>query len=356
MVSNIDSIFFSIDIDNYENLNNELLEKLQDYKDKAKDNKLTDLQITIQNKTFTILPNGARFHSYILHNESLEIKFAKARSKSKSNYPISIRIKSLMLWEYGFIDAYVKTIDYIKSIVKGEIIAEKLSRADMACHVDDFKIESILDLNESWRGNFRKVNHYFYNRKINGLTFGTFTEKNIMARIYDKSLEIKSSNKLWFNDIWLKEGMNINNVWNIEYQIGRNYFKENQIETVADFIKSMRAIWEYLTNTWLAFIDLTDTNISRCPLKPVWDKISKAYLNYCNTKPIRRQKQLNKRAEALIPQLVGVLTSYGACKYNLNLDNILTDFKKDIKEYLLEKKDNIPIEQIVYDKIEYLFS
>lgn len=355
MISNIDSIFFSIDIQDYEKSNQDLLIKLQDAKDQAKDNKLTELQISLGSKTFTILPNGARFHSYIIHNESLEIKFAKARSNSKSNYPISIRIKSLMLWEYGFIDAYVKTIEYINSIVKGNIIAEKLSRADMACHVDNFKIDSILDLNESWRGNFRKVNHYFYNRKINGLTFGSFADKNIMARIYDKSLEIKS-NKLWFNDIWLKEGMDIENVWNIEFQLGRTYFKEYQIESVADFIKSMRAIWEYLTTKWLSYVDLIYTRVERCPLKPIWEQISKAYLNYCNIVPIKREKQLNKRAEALIPQLVGVLTSYGACKYNLNLDNILTDFKKDIKEYLLEKKDNIQIEQIVYDKIEYLFS
>lgn len=356
MISNIDSIFFSIDVEKYDLNNSDLLNLLEKSKEDAKNNKMIDKVIELGGKKFTILPNGARFHAYILHNDSFEVKFSQNRSKNKDNYPVAIRIKSLFLWEKGFISAYMETIDYLKTVVKGEFIAEKISRADLCCHVDFLKFDSLHDIYHCWRGNFKKVEHYFFNRKLNGLTFGSFSEKNIMCRIYNKSLEIKTSGKTWFNDIWQKSNMNIDNVWNIEFQVGRKFFKEHSIETVQDFIIKMRGIWEYLTKDWITFINIDDENISRCTTKDLWLKVQDSYLDYCNFKPIKREKQLNRNAELLIPLLVGVLTSYGACKQNIVLDRVIKDFKEDLNTYLKDKKDNVPIEKLFYDKLEYIFS
>lgn len=356
MISNIDSIFFSIDVKNYDSNNEELLKLLEKSKEIAKNDRVTKKIIELGDKKFTILPNGARFHAYILHNDSLEIKFSQNRSKSKDNYPVAVRIKSLYLWEKGFINSYLETIEFLKTIINGDFIAAKISRADLCCHVDFLKFESMADITLSWRGNFKKVEHFFYNRKLNGLTFGSFAEKNVMCRIYDKSLEIKTSGKTWFNDIWLNSKMDIENVWNIEFQVGRKFFKEHSIETVQDFIIKMRGIWEYLTKDWITFINLDDENISRCTTKEIWLKVQDAYLDYCNFEPIKREKQLNRNAELLIPLLVGVLTSYGACKQNIVLDRVLKEFKDDLELYLKEKKESVPVEKLFFDKLEYMYS
>ena len=356
MISNIDSIFFSLDIKNYDHNNKELLQFLEIEKEESKEDRLKENIINVGDRKFIILPNGARFHAYILHNESIEIKLSQARSRSKNNYPVSVRIKSLLLWEKGFIQAYLDTIDYIKTIIQGDIIAEKISRADLCCHTDKLKFDNMLDIYENWRGTFRKVEHYFYNRELNGLTFGSFNDKNVMCRIYDKSLEIKSSGKSWFNDIWIESKMDIDNVWNVEFQVGRKYFKDYNIETVQDFIINMRGIWEHLTKTWITYINMDDSNISRCTTKESWLDIQNSYLDYCNYKPIKREKQVNKNAQNLIPLLVGVFTSYGACKQKIVLDKVIDDFKKDIDKYLYDKKDNVPIEKLFYDKLEYIYS
>ncbi|WZL73092.1 hypothetical protein QBE52_18940 [Clostridiaceae bacterium 35-E11] len=356
LISNIDSIFFSIDINKYEEENFDLLKYLEESKKQAKEDKLNDKVITLGDKNFKILPNGARFHSYILHNDTLELKFAQNRSKNGNNYPISIRIKSLYLWEKGFVDAYMAIIDYLKTIVKGDFIAEKISRADLCCHTDNLKFSTLCDIYESWRGSFRKVEYFMYNRKITGFSFGSFKEKNIMCRIYDKTLEIKTSGKVWFNHIWKKEGMDIENVWNVEFQVGRKFFKDYGVESVQDFILKMRSIWEHLTKTWICYINLDNDNITRCSAKKCWIEIQDAYLNYCYQQIIKREKQLNTKADELIPLLVGVLTSYGACKQKIVLDRVLDDFKKDMKNYLMFKKENTPIEKIFLDKLEYLFS
>lgn len=356
MISNIDSIFFSLDIKDYDKNNSELLSYLEISKDEAKENKTVDKIIELNGKKFIILPNGARFHAYILHNDSMEIKLGQARSNSKNNYPVSIRIKSLLLWEMGFINAYMFVMEYIQSLIKGDVIGEKLSRADLCCHTDKFKIETLEDIYENWRGTFRKVEHYFYNRKLNGLTFGSFEDKKIMCRIYDKSLEIKTSQKTWFNDIWQQNNMDIEKVWNIEFQLGRTFFKEYEIENVQDLIIRLRTIWEHLTTRWISFIIHDDENISRCSTKDVWKDIQKAYLDYANVNLIKREKQVNRNAETLIPLLVGVLTSYGACKNKIVLDKVIKDFKEDLYKYLKDKKGNIPIEKIFYDKLEFLYS
>ncbi|WZL74069.1 hypothetical protein QBE52_04845 [Clostridiaceae bacterium 35-E11] len=356
VISNIDSIFFSLDIVDYEKNNRELLDYLEEKKESAKVDRMNEQRAMLGDKVFTIMPNGARFHAYILHNDSLEIKLAQNRSNSKNNYPVTIRIKSLYLWQNGFLDAYIETIEYLKTVIKGEILAEKLSRADLCCHTDNLKFETLYDIYEGWKGNFRKVEYFTYNRRTTGFSFGSFKEKNVMCRVYDKSLEIKTSKKTWFNEIWEKENMDIDNVWNVEFQVGRKFFKDYGIESVQDFVLKVRSIWEYLTKEWICYINNDNSRVERCTIKESWKDIQNAYLDYCYTTIIKREKQVNTKAEQLIPLLVGVLTSYGACKQKIVLDRVINDFKEDLRKYLEEKKDNMPVEQIFLDKLEYFFS
>lgn len=352
LISNIDSFFFSIDFDNYDIDNQELISTLDDKKQIAKEDRLIDVMVEFGGRKFKILPNGSRFHSYILHNDNLEIKLAKHRSKSKNNFPVAIRLKSLYLWEKGFLNAYMETMDFIKENIKGSIIADKISRADLCCHTDELFPCPDLRL---WRGKFRNVEMFTFNRAITGFSFGSFKDKNVMCRVYDKTLEIKNSGKTWFNGIWEKENMNINNVWNVEFQVGRKFFKDHDIDSCQDFIVKMRGIWEKLTKNWINYIELDDSNISRCTVREEWENIQNAYLDYCLQEPIKRKEQKNYDAKKLVPLLVGILTSYGACKQKIVLDRVVEDFKKDLEEYLSEKKGNIPIEQIFYDKLEYLY-
>lgn len=352
VISNIDSFFFSLDFEEYDINNQNLIERLEEEKEEAKIDRLKDIYVVLGDRKFKIMPNGSRFHSYILHNDNLEIKLARHRSKSKNNFPISIRIKSIYLWEKGFLNAYIATMDFITAIIKGNIISDKISRVDLCCHTDELFPCSDLKL---WRGSFRKVELFTFNRAITGFSFGSFKEKNVMCRIYDKTLEIKSSNKSWFNAIWEKENMNINNIWNVEFQVGRKFFKEHDIDTCQDFILKMRGIWEKLTNHWINYIELDDSNISRCTVRNEWTNIQKAYLGYCLQEPIKRDKQKNYDAKKLVPQLVGILTTYGACKQKIILDNVVEEFKKDLDEYLADKKGDIPVEKLFFDKLEYLY-
>jgi len=351
-ISNIDSFFFSMDFEEYNAENKELLNTLAELKEKAQEDRMIETYITLNCRKFKLLPNGSRFHAYILHNDSLEIKVASNRSKSKNNFPVAIRLKSMLLWEKGFLDAYMETEQFITSLFNGEVKGNKISRADLCCHTDDLFPTSNLEV---WRGRFRKIELFTYNRAINGLVFGSFKENNVMCRIYDKTLEIKSSGKAWFNEIWSKQDMNINNVWNIEFQVGRKFFKEHNIESSQDFIIQMRGIWEKLTGNWINLVNLDDDRKSRCSVHDTWLEVQKAFKEFCLQEPIKREKLKEYDAKKLMPLLVGVLTSYGASYQQITLYRVLDQFKEDLKEYLEEKKDNVPLEQLFLDKLEYIF-
>lgn len=353
-IANVDSLFFSIDIKDYEKNNKELIQLLELYKLQAKADTLQDTYLDYKTYRFKIMPNGLRFHSFILHNEIISISISAHRSTSKENYPVSVRLKSLFLWQKGYLQAYEDSINILKDIFKGDFISEKISRADICCHTDNLQL-TINDIN-NFRGTFKKNEIFMTNRKLSGLTFGTFTEKSVMLRIYNKSLEIKTSGKTWFNQIWEKQKMNIDNVWNVEFQIGRSFFKEHNIETVADFSVKSRAIWEQLTASYCCYVNLDNDNISRCSIKVEWQVIQTAYKDYIKQTLIKRDKQMRCTADELLPLLTGVLISYGAYKMNFSLQDVLDDFNIDLKNYLKEKKDNANISELILKRSQYIYS
>lgn len=353
-IVNVDSLFFSVDIKDFEKENQELIQLLELYKLQAKADSLQDTFIDYKTYRFKIMPNGLRFHSFILHNEIMSISISAHRSKNKENYPVAVRLKSLFLWQNGYLQAYEDSINILKDIFKGEFISEKISRADLCCHTDSLSLN--LDDVNSFRGSFKKNEIFMTNRKLSGLTFGTFTEKNVMLRIYNKSLEIKTSGKLWFNEIWNKKCMDIEKVWNVEFQIGRSFFKEHNIETVADFAVKSRSIWEKLTTDYCCYINDDNENVSRCSIKSEWKIIIAGYEEYINQPLIKRSEQMRCTADELLPLLTGVLISYGACKYNLCLNDVLDDFKVDLQEYLKNKKDNANICDLLLQRSQFIHS
>ncbi len=353
-IANVDSLFYSIDIKDFEKENVQFLNLLELMKMQAKVDTMQETYFDYKTYRFKILPNGLRFHSYILHNEIMSISISAHRSTNENNYPVAVRLKSLFLWQSGFAQAYEDSINILHDIFSGEFIKEKISRADLCCHTDSLNL-TIDDLN-SFRGTYKKNEIFMTNRKLSGITFGTFTEKNCMCRIYNKSLEIKTSGKTWFNEIWKKQEMDIEKVWNVEFQVGRTFFKDYNIETVTDFALKARAIWEKLTSDFICYINDDDERPTRCSIKSEWLVLQTAYDDYVKQNIIKRVKQMRCSADELLPLLTGVLVSYGACKFNYSLDDVLTDFRTDLDKYLKERKGGIQLSDMLLDRSKYIFS
>lgn len=315
-IPNIDTLIATIDIKDYDKSAYKLLKRLELLKDKAKslvkECSIEIVPIRLGNMTFQVYPNGSRHHAYILHNDLYEIKLAQYRSNAGDSYPVFLKIKSACLWNMGFINAWDTALKLINDNI-GEIKANKISRMDLCCHTDEINFKES-DIN-TFSGKFRSDEIYRSDRKLSGFTFGSGANKKVFCRIYDKTLEIKQKRqKLWFFDIWKREGINTNRIWNIEFQVERKFFKEHDIETVEQAFERIRPIWEYCTKAWIVKKELTNTRMENCPVNEMWRQIQEAFSRLESEPLIEREKQLKRDAEVLIPAIMGYLTTYSARK------------------------------------------
>lgn len=342
-VVNIDTIYLLVNIKNYETNCKKILEFLANEKEKAKLELICNANskhlITINEMPFEMLSNGTRGYAYILHNLGYEVKIAQFKSKIKSFMPIQIRISSEYLWSNGLLKSWQIINDWIE-LTFGKIEENKISRVDLSMHTSD--IDYVTNYETSYKGKFKKdsINVLNYtHKKINSITFGTRKGKNIYCRIYNKTLEIKETKtKSWFLDIWTKNNLDINNVWNLEFELKSEFLREFKIKTIEELQSRLRNIWEYCTKEWLVKIDRTNTRTERCNINEQWLDVQKAYNNFNSIGLIKREKQLQMEADTLIPNIIGNITSYSARKNIINMDKAFQDLYFSSKRYLEVKQ------------------
>ena len=109
--------------------------------------------------------------------------------------------------------------------------------------------------------------------RLTGLAAGRSTR--IRANIYNKTLEIRSSGKEWFRDVWAHRfGAEVSgDVWRVEYQYGREFLHKYHIETVDDLRAHQAALWRYGL-AWFSWRECNPADLDhpqRWAVLPVWD-------------------------------------------------------------------------------------
>lgn len=349
----IDTLIATVDIENYEEVTKDLIIKLENKKNEAKSiasksfNEKTS--IVINGVTFVVLANGSKAHAYILHNDDFEVKLAQFRSKSKDFFPVFVKIKSESLWSNGPENSWNKFLKWANEGV-GKVLCNKINRMDLCCHTD----ELLLTENDylTFKGNFHKDQMFRFRRKVNAMCFGSGNGK-IYCRIYDKTLETKQSNKkMWFFNIWQNKGLNIEKVWNIEFEIKRDLFNETKIDSVEDAFLRLNSLWLYCTEEWIVKMELDCTRIERCSVAKNWISIQNAFHIYNNEKLISRERQLQTDALALVPSTIGNLTSFAARLGNCNIEEVIHKLKYTGGNYL--KTKNLDFTKAINEKMELL--
>ena len=349
----IDYLSFSADVEQYSDCISHHLYDLNRLKELAKvysANKTTDkATIDIGSKTFEVLANGANGYAFILHNSVYEVKLAQFRSKNDNFNPIKIRINSAGLWSKGPADAFADIYDWIIENF-GLIIDNKISRLDLCCHTDSLKLD--YNMIGKFKGLYRQKNTLEYNRSVNGLGFGSRSCK-VFCRIYDKSLEVNQlRTKLWFFDIWEAAGMNKDEVWNVEFELKREFFKDYQIESVQDAFNHINSIWKHCTEKWLVLTNNDTTRIENSSINEVWQQISDSFGDYISSPLIKREKQLQADADALIPATIGIITTVAARMGENNIFEAWHLIREKGDQYL--KNKSVTYKEKIDEKISLL--
>lgn len=341
---NIDSLFFSINILDYNIAAKELLELLEINQELAKKIK-SNINIMVGNQTFNLLPNGARNYKYILHNNRYEIRLQQFYSFNSTNFPIYIRLKSEYLWELRD-QAYFNCIEFIESNLS-KVIDVKMSRADLCCHTDKIDMSKLKLKRFVTRSTYKELHMedikssskkelYYTGTKLTGLSLG---KNPIRCRIYDKSLEIlQSSKKTWFYQIWKEYGVVDETVVNVEFQLNRQFFKTYKIETYEDFNNEILTIWRYLTENWLRYVNSDHSRIEDCTTNSVWHNLQHAYdKDWRSFNGIARYKQKSSNAESLKNMIRHYMVNHAAVLEIVDFDKYSNKIIFDVDKLLNNK-------------------
>lgn len=214
-----------------------------------------------------------------------------------------VELHSRFLWARGFEDAARLAVELLSIVCSGEVAAQ-VTRVDLAADFCGPWVPT-LDLFDKFHGRAvsrsahveyddqreDQASFHMEHRAFTGFSFGRGV---VVARIYNKSREIRRTNKLWFRPLWRKAGVWRNeekdgDVWRLEFQLRREAVKSAHIaqyddgeHQVAKEIASwdgcrrgLGNIWRSLSRSWLS-LRLPRSASERVRLRPHWVVLNEA--------------------------------------------------------------------------------
>jgi hypothetical protein len=346
VASGIDTLYFGY----YVNVNEKFLSLLEEKKAEAKEKEGTFevVQVTLSDIEFTVRPVGYPRYAYVLKNPDLDIWIS---SKNGMPFPnVYVYCWSIMIASKGC-DA---TVDFVRTLLEenlGLITSEKVSRVEMYADFAGVSL-TLEDMTKFVTSAGRRDIRLVKKDEVSGIRFGN---GSIVARVYDKTKEIKKHKKDYMYELWdgVEKG---ETVWRVEFQLRRKMLKECSIESYDDFVSKSGSIWKYLTEEWLSQREADNANTTRRSTTAFWDKVQG--VNSFKGKVSGKVRETRRKASIahLIKVIKGCITSIGALlsleKSVVTLEWLLGWIIRKVKEELAQSEDEVFVE--VKSGLEFL--
>lgn len=307
--------------------------------------------------SFHVRNHGNRSYYYLLENDDMEIYLMRYRSTNEENYPVYVHFKSQFLWSEiyslkSISEKYRLVIEWLEDVLNGKYLGSKINRCDLAYHTDE--MPDVYDA-EYYVGKHTLDTTRRTHRIVSSIDIGSRKSETIFFRSYNKYLEVRQNKKQWFFEIWLHHGMNVRKVWNFEFQLKREFFKEckigrKKLDSAEDVIENQTAIWKYLTTDWVSYRIPDGDRRTRWPVHPWWKEL--ANYHECKNKISREKQRTLPTIDALIPGMRGYLSSYAAHMNDLIDGTLFERLRRDIEEY--DQKAGKSFEEVVDKKRQIL--
>jgi len=268
--------------------------------------------VTLRGHQFSLNPKGSRGYEFVLVNDDVTICLAE-RADSGRVYPeIHITWRSRYLWRNGWRGAYTHVKGWVYSWA--DVTSEKVSRADLCVDLN-LPLPDVNLRGQEVVTYAKKRKEFYIQHHLDGLdeTGYSFGQGDLVCRVYDKPAEIEHSNKIWFQELWRKQGWDGSSpVTRVEFQARRDFLKSMQIETVEDLEMQLADLWKYCVN-WVSLRDQSsDSNRRRWPVKPFWAVVCGAVPAFGAVTGVARIAQRRPRMESLARMGRGCLVTLTA--------------------------------------------
>jgi hypothetical protein len=170
--------------------------------------------------------------------------------------------------------------------------------------------------------------------RLDGFQFG---KDALLARLYDKTAEIRKHGVSWLPDLWGDDYVPGSTVWRLEFQFRREALTEFHFKTADEVIASVQDLWHYGTVKWLSLhVPTKDRRRRRWPIDPAWKEIQAVRIAPTMTGVVRRRIEQASELR-LVQGIQGYATSLAAARGHEGRDEAMKDIGSLIPHYLAER-------------------
>lgn len=274
-------------------------------------------QVSLLDHLFEAAPTGGKLFKYRLSDHAYRIQIKSQKAK---RMPLAYaQIGSRFITAVG-VEQAVSQLRSILSSFGSLDPAANVSRVDLFVDfVCPFALDSWDD--DAW---VTRADYIGRHRVAGDFTGWSIGRGKVTARLYDKTLEIKTSGKDYLLPIWIENGWDgVSPVYRLEFQFRNEALKELGCNQYPEVLQHLGGLWEYAATKWLRLCvpSASDDTKTRWPLHPLWEGLQR--VPWANPQPLTRVPiRLGgvPTDEALFRPFFSALTSYMAARGVLDPD------------------------------------
>jgi hypothetical protein len=264
----VDSLYLSYPGQMSESVDAELRELKKLAQDR--DDLAAKAQYKLGDHIFEVKDKSSGLFPFTIEDDAFQIRLSAHHAKSMPMAYVKVSSHYLSHKTPAEAEAHLRSLLY----PLGEVNPPKVSRIDLFV---DFA--SSVDMEEwsrrAWVTKASSVSQYAQDQTFTGWLVGAGSA--LMARLYNKQIEIKKSGKTYLEPLWREIGWDtVQPVWRLEFQFKREVLDQLGLNSVPGVLDHLNGLWSYATTEWLKLTmpSETDKTRSRWPIHPLWLALS----------------------------------------------------------------------------------
>jgi len=284
--------------------------------------------VSVADRKALVQPSGWGRYRYWLRCGDFDVFVARTQSLPA----VYARIASAFIHEVGPASALANLRTFIGTVLVGQTQEAVCSRADV---YTDFQgwVPRSEDYDRFITRSRRNICHiavHHDGRRFTGFTFGRGA---MVARLYDKGLEIVHTAKDWMREVWGERIDPSASVWRLEFQFRREILAECSLTTPEDVIAQRQNLWAYAMR-WLSLREPTHGAArTRWPVAHIWSYLMRSEVGV-KYSPLVRRRIREHDESVLVRGLTGYASSLAAITGVSDLDLAMLVSRRRVGEYM----------------------
>jgi hypothetical protein len=261
-----------------------------------------------------VQPSGWGSYRYWLRCGDFDLFVGRSRSLPA----VYARIASEFIHEVGAESALASLKSFVGTLLLAGADETVCSRADVYADFQGWVPRSD-DYDRFITRSRRNTGHiavHYDGRHFTGFTFG---RDAMVARLYDKSLEMAHSRKVWMREVWGDRHDTSAPVWRLEFQLRRQLLAECSLSEPQDVVAQRQSLWAYAMQ-WLSLREPTPrATRTRWPIADMWSDLTRSQAGGAFS-PLVRKRIREHDESVLVRGLTGYASSLAAVSGVTDLD------------------------------------